>query len=94
MSDVELRAATNVTGDPITRNETPIVVRTLLMLVGAVAVLAGLYGRFKGIGTWPLGVEAAGKIDWKFFCRAEPTALASWPAASTSPGSFWRGWTW
>ena len=32
-------------------------VRTLLLIVGAVAALAGLYGRFKGIGTWPLGVD-------------------------------------
>jgi hypothetical protein len=32
-------------------------VRALSLLVGAVALLAGLYGRFKGIGTWPLGVD-------------------------------------
>jgi Dolichyl-phosphate-mannose-protein mannosyltransferase len=32
-------------------------VRSLLLLLGAAALLAGLYGRFKGIGTWPLGVD-------------------------------------
>jgi hypothetical protein len=31
--------------------------RALLTIVGAAALLAGLYGRFKGIGTWPLGVD-------------------------------------
>ncbi len=29
----------------------------LPVLLGAAALLAGLYGRFKGIGTWPLGVD-------------------------------------
>jgi hypothetical protein len=29
----------------------------LSLLVGVGALLAGLYGRFKGIGTWPLGVD-------------------------------------
>lgn len=28
-----------------------------MLLVAAVALLAGLYGRFKGIGTWPFGVD-------------------------------------
>jgi hypothetical protein len=28
-----------------------------IVLLAAVALLAGLYGRFKGIGTWPLGVD-------------------------------------
>jgi hypothetical protein len=31
--------------------------RVLLLMVGTAALLAGLYGRFKGIGTWPLGVD-------------------------------------
>jgi hypothetical protein len=31
--------------------------RVLLFIVGAAALFAGLYGRFKGIGTWPLGVD-------------------------------------
>jgi Dolichyl-phosphate-mannose-protein mannosyltransferase len=45
-----------VTKDPgSTRQSIP--VRPLLPLLGAVALLAGLYGRFKGIGTWPLGVD-------------------------------------
>src|SRR3984893_14768775 len=30
--------------------------RMLLFLV-PIAVLAGIYGRFKGLGTWPLGVD-------------------------------------
>jgi Dolichyl-phosphate-mannose-protein mannosyltransferase len=32
-------------------------VRVLVLLLGAAALLAGMYGRFKGIGTWPLGVD-------------------------------------
>jgi hypothetical protein len=32
-------------------------VRTLLLLAAAAATLAGLYGRFKGLGAWPLGVD-------------------------------------
>jgi hypothetical protein len=35
----------------------PASVRLLLLLAVPVAALAGLYGRFKGIGTWPLGVD-------------------------------------
>jgi len=31
--------------------------RILLLVAGIAAALAGLYGRFKGIGTWPLGVD-------------------------------------
>jgi hypothetical protein len=33
------------------------ITRAVLWLLAAVAVLAGIYGRFKGIGTWPLGVD-------------------------------------
>jgi hypothetical protein len=32
-------------------------VRTLFFFLVPIAMLAGLYGRFKGIGTWPLGVD-------------------------------------
>jgi hypothetical protein len=32
-------------------------IRVPLAVVTSVALLAGLYGRFKGIGTWPLGVD-------------------------------------
>jgi hypothetical protein len=38
-------------------SEQAMAVRVLLLMVGAAALLAGLYGRFKGIGTWPLGVD-------------------------------------
>jgi hypothetical protein len=31
--------------------------RTLLLMLAPAAILAGLYGRFKGIGSWPLGVD-------------------------------------
>ena len=31
--------------------------RAALILAGAAALLTGLYGRFKGIGTWPLGID-------------------------------------
>jgi hypothetical protein len=43
--------------DPVAQGEQSFAVRTLLLLVGIAALLAGLYGRFKGIGTWPLGVD-------------------------------------
>ena len=74
-----------MTGDPITRNETPIVVRTLLMLVGAVAVLAGLYGRCKGIGTWPLGV------DEFYISRSIDNVLRSGLPAFSCGGYYTRG---
>lgn len=45
-----------MTKDPGSARQS-IPVRALLPLLGAVALLAGLYGRFKGIGTWPLGVD-------------------------------------
>ncbi len=32
-------------------------IRTPMMVLASAAVLAGLYGRFKGLGTWPLGVD-------------------------------------
>lgn len=46
-----------MTSEPSVRNQQAMAVRVLLLLVGAAALLAGLYGRFKGIGTWPLGVD-------------------------------------
>ena len=41
----------------ITSGASPRPLRTLLLFLVPVAVLAGLYGRFKGIGLWPLGVD-------------------------------------
>jgi hypothetical protein len=35
----------------------PGAIRVPVLLLAAVAFLAGLYGRFKGIGTWPLGAD-------------------------------------
>ena len=35
----------------------PASLRVPLWLLAGVAVMAGIYGRFKGIGTWPLGVD-------------------------------------
>jgi hypothetical protein len=35
----------------------PARLRVTLFLIGAAALIAGLYGRFKGIGRWPLGVD-------------------------------------
>jgi Dolichyl-phosphate-mannose-protein mannosyltransferase len=46
-----------VTKDPVIIHRQAIPIRVLLLLVGVGALLAGLYGRFKGIGTWPLGVD-------------------------------------
>ena len=41
----------------LTRSELPIPIRWLVLAVAAAAFVAGLYGRFKGIGLWPLGVD-------------------------------------
>jgi hypothetical protein len=46
-----------VTRVAITFGPAPRLVRTLLLFLVPAAVLAGLYGRFKGIGLWPLGVD-------------------------------------
>ena len=46
-----------MTEDSIERAEVPMPARALLLIVGVAALLAGLYGRFKGIGLWPLGVD-------------------------------------
>lgn len=35
----------------------PARLRVPLVLIGAAALIAGLYGRFKGLGRWPLGVD-------------------------------------
>lgn len=35
----------------------PAAMRWPMWLIAAAAVVAGIYGRFKGIGTWPLGVD-------------------------------------
>jgi len=42
---------------PASPNREPTSARVLLLLLIPAAALAGLYGRFKGIGTWPLGVD-------------------------------------
>lgn len=54
---VTYRASDNVTTVSTPFGPVPKYVWTLLLLLVAVAMLAGLYGRFKGIGTWPLGVD-------------------------------------
>ena len=52
-----IRASTNLAPDSIIFREQSIWIRAPLLLLAAAAVLAGLYGRFKGLGTWPLGVD-------------------------------------
>lgn len=52
-----IRPSTNVAPDSIIFREQSIWIRGSLLLIVAAALLAGLYGRFKGLGTWPLGVD-------------------------------------
>ncbi len=43
--------------DSILKGDSDPVLRWSLLLGGTAALAAGLYGRFKGIGTWPFGVD-------------------------------------
>jgi hypothetical protein len=52
-----LKASDDVTRAPNFPDTETAPVRVPLLLVGCAALVAGLYGRFKGIGTWPLGVD-------------------------------------
>jgi hypothetical protein len=46
-----------VSGAAPARDQHTRALRAALILAGAAALLTGLYGRFKGIGTWPLGID-------------------------------------
>ena len=46
-----------MTASRIDSDALPSSLRAPLGIIAALALLAGLYGRFKGIGTWPLGVD-------------------------------------
>ncbi|MGA2399064.1 MAG: glycosyltransferase family 39 protein [Steroidobacteraceae bacterium] len=70
---------------PDMRGEQPIWARILLILVGAAALVAGLYGRFKGIGTWPLGV------DEFYISRSIDNVLRSGLPAFPCGGYYTRG---
>jgi Dolichyl-phosphate-mannose-protein mannosyltransferase len=48
---------TNLAPDSIIFRGQSIWIRAPLLMLAAAAVIAGLYGRFKGLGTWPLGVD-------------------------------------
>ncbi len=43
--------------DHSSRELRPAALRAFVVIAGALALAAGLYGRFKGIGTWSLGVD-------------------------------------
>jgi hypothetical protein len=60
-------------------------VRAMLLVVGAAAVLAGLYGRFAGLGTWPLGV------DEFYISRSIDNVLRSGLPAFPCGGYYTRG---
>lgn len=57
MTQLELLAPNHLTKDRIIPDKQPATLRAFLLLIGIAAVLAGLYGRFTGIGIWPLGVD-------------------------------------
>ena len=59
--------------------------RAALVLVAAVALAAGLYGRFKGIGLWPLGV------DEFYISRSIDNVLRSGLPRFTCGGYYTRG---
>jgi hypothetical protein len=59
--------------------------RMLLFLAVAAALVAGLYGRFKGIGTWPLGV------DEFYISRSIDNVLRSGLPAFPCGGYYTRG---
>jgi hypothetical protein len=46
-----------VTKNLLSLGEQPVWVRAPLLILAIGAAAAGLYGRFKGLGTWPLGVD-------------------------------------
>jgi hypothetical protein len=48
---------TNLAPDSIIFRGQSIWIRVALLVLASAALLAGLYGRFKGLGTWPLGVD-------------------------------------
>src|SRR5271156_6296212 len=47
----------DVTSAPLTTAPASRLWRTLLLILVPVAILLGVYGRFAGIGSWPLGVD-------------------------------------
>jgi hypothetical protein len=67
MSKNARSAKNNVTHSSFLSTPVPRPARILLLILASLAMLAGLYGRFKGIGTWPLGVDefyTARSIDY------------------------------
>src|ERR1700733_2719239 len=70
-----LKAASGPTG----------LVRAVLFLVGGAAVALGLYGRFKGIGTWPFGV------DEYYISRSIDNVMRSGVPHFTCGGYYTRG---
>jgi len=66
-------------------NGEPTFARVLLLLLIPAAALFGLYGRFKGIGTWPLGV------DEFYISRSIDHVLATGVPAFPCGGYYTRG---
>ncbi len=60
-------------------------VAAIMFLLGAMALLAGVYGRFKGIGTWPLGA------DEFYISRSIDNVLRSGLPAFPCGGYYTRG---
>jgi hypothetical protein len=70
---------------PAFLNGEPTVARALLLVLIPAAALFGLYGRFKGIGTWPLGV------DEFYISRSIDHVLATGLPAFPCGGYYTRG---
>ncbi len=52
MCDIE-----SVTSEPTRSGGVPVEIRAPLLVAASLALIAGLYARFKGLGVWPLGVD-------------------------------------
>jgi hypothetical protein len=79
------QASTKLVRNPVISRNDPLPARALYLLVGVAMIGVGLYGRFKGIGTWPLGV------DEFYISRSIDNVLRTGLPAFTCGGYYTRG---